>query len=53
MPNKRVVILGTGGTIAGTANSASDITNYTAAQLLYQCLGTRHPCVGGYGSHRG
>ena len=31
--NRKIVILGTGGTIAGTAASASDHTGYTAAQV--------------------
>lgn len=33
MKMKKIVILGTGGTIAGTAASASDHTGYTAAQV--------------------
>ncbi len=33
MDRKKIVILGTGGTIAGTAASASDHIGYTAAQL--------------------
>lgn len=33
MTKKKIVILGTGGTIAGTAESASDHTGYTAAQV--------------------
>jgi L-asparaginase len=33
MKNKKIVILGTGGTIAGTAASASDHIGYTAAQV--------------------
>ena len=33
MEKKKIVILGTGGTIAGTAASASDHIGYTAAQL--------------------
>lgn len=32
-PDRQVVILGTGGTIAGTAASAADAVGYTAAQL--------------------
>lgn len=32
MQRKKIVVLGTGGTIAGTAASASDNTGYTAAQ---------------------
>jgi L-asparaginase len=35
---QKVVVLGTGGTIAGTANSASDHTGYTAGQLGVQYL---------------
>jgi L-asparaginase len=31
--NKKIVILGTGGTIAGTASSSADHTGYTAAQI--------------------
>jgi L-asparaginase len=31
--NKKIVILGTGGTIAGTAASSADHTGYTAAQI--------------------
>lgn len=34
----RVVVLGTGGTIAGTAESSSDHTGYTAAQLSIEQL---------------
>lgn len=33
MPHKNIVLLGTGGTIAGLAASASDSIGYTAAQL--------------------
>lgn len=33
MKKKKIVILGTGGTIAGTAASATDHTGYTAAQV--------------------
>ncbi len=33
MPNKKIVILATGGTIAGRAGSASDNIDYTAAQV--------------------
>lgn len=33
MKKKKIVILGTGGTIAGTAGSATDHTGYTAAQV--------------------
>ena len=32
-PASKIVILGTGGTIAGTATSAVDAVGYTAAQL--------------------
>ena len=35
---QKVVVLGTGGTIAGTAPRASDLTGYTAAQLSVQQL---------------
>ncbi len=35
---KQLVVLGTGGTIAGTANSASDHTGYTAAQISVETL---------------
>ena len=38
MHNKSVVILGTGGTIAGTSDSPSDTTGYTAAQLSIRAL---------------
>jgi L-asparaginase len=31
--NQKIVVLGTGGTIAGTANSSADHTGYTAAQI--------------------
>lgn len=37
-PSTRWVLLGTGGTIAGTAASASDHTGYSAAQLGVQAL---------------
>lgn len=33
MDQRKIVVLGTGGTIAGTASSASDNVGYTAAQL--------------------
>ena len=36
--SKRVVVLGTGGTIAGTAASSSDHTGYRAGQLAVQAL---------------
>ena len=36
--SQKVVVLGTGGTIAGTAASASDHTGYTAGQLSVQHL---------------
>ena len=36
--NQKVVVLGTGGTIAGTAANASDHTGYTAGQLGVQHL---------------
>jgi L-asparaginase len=37
-PDGKVVILGTGGTIAGTAASAADAVGYTAAQLAVEQL---------------
>lgn len=37
-PTKLIVILGTGGTIAGTARNASDGVGYTAAQLRVEDL---------------
>lgn len=37
-PTKLIVILGTGGTIAGTAQNASDGVGYTAAQLRVEDL---------------
>jgi len=36
--NQKIVVLGTGGTIAGTARHASDHTGYTAGQLRVQDL---------------
>jgi len=36
--NQKIVVLATGGTIAGTANTATDDTGYTAAQLGVQHL---------------
>ena len=41
----KIVILGTGGTIAGTAANAEDATGYTAAQL-----GVAHAVGGARGS---
>ena len=40
---KKVVVLGTGGTIAGTAATASDNLGYTAAQLSVQDVLTAIP----------
>jgi L-asparaginase len=37
-PGRQLVVLGTGGTIAGTASSASDHTGYTAAQVSVAAL---------------
>jgi L-asparaginase len=42
-----IVILGTGGTIAGTAADASDHLGYTAAQLSIEHLVTAHPALAG------
>jgi len=44
---QRVVILGTGGTIAGTAASAADNVGYTAAQLGVQALVDAVPPLAG------
>lgn len=46
-PEKLIVILGTGGTIAGTAQSASDGVGYTAAQLRVEDLLAAVPSLGG------
>lgn len=42
-----IVILGTGGTIAGTAKTASDGVGYTAAQLRVEDLLAAVPALGG------
>jgi L-asparaginase len=44
---KKVVVLGTGGTIAGTASSASDNIGYTAAQVGVAQLLDAIPALGG------
>lgn len=44
-PASTVVVLGTGGTIAGTAGSASDDRDYTAAQLGIRALVARVPAL--------
>ncbi len=46
-PAKLIVILGTGGTIAGTAASASDGVGYTAAQLRVEDLLAAVPALAG------
>jgi len=46
-PADLIVILGTGGTIAGTARSASDGVGYTAAQLRVEDLLTAVPALAG------
>lgn len=46
-PAKLIVILGTGGTIAGTAQSASDGVGYTAAQLRVEDLLAAVPALAG------
>jgi len=43
-----IVILGTGGTIAGTAQSASDSVGYTAAQLRVEDLLAAVPALAGH-----
>jgi L-asparaginase len=45
--NRKIVILGTGGTIAGTAASASDHTGYTAAQVGIAQLVEAVPALAG------
>lgn len=45
--NERVVILGTGGTIAGTAASASEAVGYQAAQLGVERLVAAVPALAG------
>ena len=47
MPGELIVILGTGGTIAGTAKSASDGVGYTAAQLTVDDLLAAVPALAG------
>ena len=46
-PDGKVVILGTGGTIAGTAASAADAVDYTAAQLGVEQLVAAVPPLAG------
>lgn len=46
MKNKKIVILGTGGTIAGTASEVGDNLGYTAAQLGIEQLVAALPCQG-------
>ncbi len=50
MPSPRAltVVLGTGGTIAGTAASATDATGYRAAQLGVQALVDAVPALAGF-----
>lgn len=43
--NGKIVILGTGGTIAGTASSSGDHTGYTAAQLGIEALVRSAPAL--------
>lgn len=45
--DRLIVILGTGGTIAGTAKTASDGVGYTAAQLRVEDLLTAVPALAG------
>lgn len=47
MPTDLIVILGTGGTIAGTAKTASDGVGYTAAQLSVDDLLAAVPALAG------
>ncbi|MBI3349230.1 MAG: asparaginase [Burkholderiales bacterium] len=47
MLDRLIVILGTGGTIAGTAQSASDGVGYTAAQLRVEDLLAAVPALSG------
>lgn len=47
IPSDLIVILGTGGTIAGTAKTASDGVGYTAAQLSVADLLAAVPALGG------
>lgn len=44
-PSGLIVILGTGGTIAGTASDASDGVGYTAAQLRVEDLLAAMPAL--------
>ena len=46
-PSGLIVILGTGGTIAGTARDASDGVGYTAAQLRIEDLLAAVPALAG------
>jgi L-asparaginase len=46
---KKIVILGTGGTIAGTAKSSGDHTGYTAAQIGVDQLVQAIPSLAGLG----
>ncbi len=46
-PSSVIVVLGTGGTIAGTAASATDATGYRAAQLGVQALVDAVPALAG------
>lgn len=47
IPDSLIVILGTGGTIAGTAKTASDGVGYTAAQLCVEDLLAAVPALAG------
>ncbi|MDW5441627.1 asparaginase [Polaromonas sp. SM01] len=47
LTTKKMVILGTGGTIAGTATTAADHTGYTAAQLGIEQLVAAIPALAG------
>ena len=47
MSERLIVILGTGGTIAGTAQSANDGVGYTAAQLRVEDLLAAVPALAG------
>ena len=48
MASSKVVVLGTGGTIAGTAASATDAVGYTAAQLGVAQLVAAVPALAGH-----
>ena len=50
MTHKKIVVLGTGGTIAGRAGSASDNIGYTAAQVGIAQLLMAIPAIPGTGS---